>query len=172
LQSGDDEILKKMNRNYSSADFVKKVLKIKRAIPDIAITTDVLVGFPAESEKNFQNTLKVIKMIMPLKVHAFPYSAREGALAAIQYKQAIDAAVIKKRMERLKDLAESCSRAFKKKFLNKKMDALIERRWRQDPRFWKGYTQNYMEVLVKSRLNLKNKIIRIERKHFLGYNNT
>jgi threonylcarbamoyladenosine tRNA methylthiotransferase MtaB len=162
LQSGDDRILERMNRGYTSADFMNKVLKIKRRIPGLAFTTDLLVGFPGEGEEHFRNTLKAIKRLMPLKVHAFPYSPREGTLAQRKYRKLLDAAVIRKRMARLKDLSEDCSRAYKKKFLNRKMDVLIERRWNRNPRFWQGRTPHYMEILVKSDEDMQNRLVRVK----------
>ena len=74
IQSGDDEILKKMQRSYKRKDYLELINKIKKHIPQVALTTDVLVGFPGEAEENFQNTLNLIKEILPLKVHIFPYS--------------------------------------------------------------------------------------------------
>jgi threonylcarbamoyladenosine tRNA methylthiotransferase MtaB len=164
LQSGDDAILKKMNRKYKAGYFKDRIKTIMRKIPLMAITTDVLVGFPGETEENFQNTLKLIKEILPLKVHIFPYSQREGTQAAIQFDQNVDISAIKERATQLRNLAEVCSRAYKKKFLNKAVDALIERRWKKNSDFWQGHTANYMEVLAKSNLDLKNRLINLRLK--------
>jgi len=161
LQSGDDEILKKMNRDYSARDYRNMIFEIRKIIPYMAITTDVLVGFPAESEENFQNTLRLLREIRPLKVHVFPYSQREGTLAAIKFNQGLSSKIINQRVSWVKDIARHCSYEYKKQFLNTAMDVLMERRWKENSDFWLGRTDNYMEVLVKSNLELQNKFVKL-----------
>jgi len=158
IQSGDDAILKKMGRNYSSNDYLTLINKIKRKVRGIAVTTDVLVGFPGEGKNNFYNTLSLVKRISPLKVHIFPYSAREGTAAA-DFKHAISRQEINGRTAQLKKLAAECSLEYKKRFLGKKLSVLIEGRHAKDGHFWDGYTDNYIRVLLKSRRNLANRII-------------
>lgn len=165
LQSGDDAILKKMNRRYTADHFQDKIMKIKKKVPGIAITTDVLVGFPTETEENFQNTLKLIRRISPLKVHVFPYSQREGTRACAEFGARIDSGVVNRRIAQIRALAADCSLAYRKSFINKTMDVLIERRWKLDPDFWIGRTPNYMEVLVKSGLDLENRLVRLKLKN-------
>lgn len=162
IQSGDDRILKKMNRRYSAADYLNLIKKIKRRIPAIAITTDVLVGFPGESEINFKNTSELIKRILPLRVHIFPYSRREGVFAAGNFKHELKPAIIKKRILRLKNVADACAFIYKKQFLNKRMPVLIEARSARHPGYWQGYTANYIKVLVKSKRNLSNRLIPVK----------
>ena len=165
LQSGDDTILKKMNRGYTASHFQDKVIKIKKKIPGIAITTDVLVGFPLETEENFQNTLKLIRRISPLRVHVFPYSRRDGTKASREFGIQLEAAVMKRRIAQMRALAADCSLAYRKSFINKTMDVLMERRWKLDPDFWIGRTANYMEVLVKIDLDLANRLVRLKLKN-------
>lgn len=164
IQSGDDEILKKMNRKYTRTGYLNLINRIKRSIPQVAITTDVMVGFPGEDERHFQNTIDLIKGIMPLRTHIFPYSKREGTLAAINFKKKLDYKIIKERINYLKNIAAECSLTFKKQFLNKVMDVLIETRLKDKSEFWDGHTGNYIKVLVKSNLNLKNKLIHLKLK--------
>jgi len=164
IQSGDGEILKKMNRRYCRDDYLNLIQRIKSLIPEIAITTDVLVGFPTETENNFQNTVGLIEEILPLKVHIFPYSRREGTPAASSFKDEISPIIIKERIQRLKNLSHSCATLYKKEFLNKDMDVLIEERLKDNPDFWEGYTDNYIRVLVKSSHNLKNQLINVSLK--------
>lgn len=159
LQSGNDEILKKMNRKYCRDDYLALIKRIKSLIPEIAITTDIMVGFPGESEINFQSTLGLIKEILPLKVHIFPYSRRESTHAASSFKDEISPMLIKKRIARLKNLSHACASIYKKQFLNKDMDVLIEARVKDNPGFWEGYTDNYIRALVKSSQNLKNQLL-------------
>jgi len=161
LQSGDNEVLKRMRRSYTRQDYLKLIKKVKNKIPGIAITTDVLVGFPGETEKNFQNTLDLVKKILPLKVHIFPYSKREGTPAAglkddLSYKE------LKERTGRLAKMSDSCSLAYKKKFLNRKLPVLIECRVKGRPGFWEGHTANYIKVMVNSKKGLKNRVILAE----------
>jgi tRNA A37 methylthiotransferase MiaB len=132
IQSGDDAILKKMNRRYSRSDYLKLIKRIQLNIPDIAITTDVLVGFPGETELNFNNTIDLLKKINPLKVHAFPYSLREGTSAS-ELNQKVGQQIIKKRLDSLKVVSNECSVHFHKLFLNKKLSLLIEDKCKDDP---------------------------------------
>ena len=163
VQSGDNEILKKMNRNYCREDYLNVIKKIKMAIPEIAITTDVLVGFPGEREDNFQNTLNLIGEIAPLRVHIFPYSRRLGTAAAI-LKDKINPLLTKERISRLRAISKRCALAYKRQFLNKDRDVLIEERSKENKKYWKGYTDNYIEVRIESGRNLKNQLIRVKLK--------
>jgi len=168
IQSGDDEILKKMNRKYTFEGYLNLIEKIKTLIPEIAITTDVMVGFPRETEENFQNTIKLIQEIMPLKVHIFPYSLRQGT-AASNFKDVLNPLVIQERISRLKDVSKECSLAYKKQFLNRNLGVLIEERAKEDKTYWEGYTGNYIKVKVKAevKVDLKNKIIPLKLKRIL-----
>ncbi len=163
IQSADNEILKKMNRNYTRRVYAGLIQKIKEKIPGIAITTDVIVGFPGETEENFKNTVKLIKEISPLKTHIFPYSPREGT-AAFNFEEKINPAIIRNRILRLKRAAHSCALVYKKQFLNKNMQVLIEGFCREKSGFWQGHTDNYLRVLVKSNRNLKNQLISLKLK--------
>lgn len=155
IQSGDDGILKKMNRKYSRQDYLRLIKKIKTKVPRIAITTDVLVGFPGESEDNFQNTVNLVKAILPLKTHIFPYSKREDTLAA-DFQPQISSQVIRQRIAYLKSVAETCALKYRRHFLGKKLEVLVEGRSKDNPEFWEGYTANYLKVKIKSGLNLRN----------------
>lgn len=160
LQSGDDSILKKMNRNYSRGMYLSLVNEIKSSLPDIAITTDVLVGFPCESEENFQNTVNLVREINPLRTHIFCYSRREPTAAAKNFKSNIAPQVIKRRAAYLKRVTGDCSLAYRKRFLNKEPFVLIENRSKEKPHFWQGHTDHYIKVLVESRADLKNRLIK------------
>ena len=158
IQSGDDHILKKMNRSYDRNTYLTLVKSLKKRIPGIAITTDCLVGFPGEGEINFRNTLDLVKKILPLKVHIFPYSRREGT-AAVNLKDEVSPDIIKERISRLKNAAKQCSYDYRKQFLNSDMDVLMESASRAPGNSWEGHTDNYIKVLVKSSLDLNNKLI-------------
>jgi MiaB/RimO family radical SAM methylthiotransferase len=160
IQSGDDRILKQMRRSYTRARYLALLRKIKKRIPGIGITTDVLVGFPGESEKNFSGTLDLVKKIRPLRVHVFPFSPRPGTRACALGKRP-DPAVVKKRLARLSELARQCSIAYRKRFLGTCTDVLIEGRNTRKPGAWEGHSGTYMTVLVRSKQDLKNKMIRV-----------
>lgn len=160
LQSGDDAILERMNRRYSRREYLGLVERIRRRMPEAAITTDCLVGFPGEEESHFRNTLSLIKDILPLKVHIFPYSRREGTLAARNFRESADPRVIKERIARLKSASLDCSRDYRKKFTGKAAVVLIEEAKGRGC-LWKGYTDNYISALVESRQDLRNKAVRV-----------
>jgi len=163
IQSGDDEILKKMHRRYGRLDYINLIAKIKKQIPQIAITTDVLVGFPGEKEENFQNTIDLVREIIPLRVHAFSYSSRKGTPAS-HFEDKIEPKVIKQRLSLLKNMGQNCSLVYKKQFLNQEMQVLIETRAKEKPEFWEGYTDNYIKVGVASEKNLENQLIKVKLK--------
>jgi len=163
MQSGDDEILKKMHRSYSRKDYLNLINQIKKKVPQIGISTDVLVGFPGETEKNFQNTVELIKQVMPFKTHIFTYSKRIGT-AAGNFKDEVNPIIIKRRILRLKKIADESAERVKRRFLNKRMEVLIESQPKEEPNIWQGYTNNYIKVRVKSEQNLKNQLVRTRLK--------
>jgi len=174
IQSGDDQVLKKMRRKYTSRDYLNLIRRIKKQVPEAAITTDVLVGFPQEEEVNFKNTLDLVKKIAPLRTHIFPYSKREGTTASINFKKEVAPEVIKKRVFLLKNLADMCSLKYRNKFLGRKLDVLIEGNFKDNPFLWEGHTDNYLKVLVRSNKDLKNRVvhprlIRIKNESILAF---
>jgi threonylcarbamoyladenosine tRNA methylthiotransferase MtaB len=150
-----------MRRKYRRQDYLNLIRKIKKQIPGIAITTDVLVGFPVEAEKNFAQTLDLVRKIQPLKIHIFPYSPREGTAAARDFPQALNPLVIKKRQERLKRIADACALNYQKRFLGKIMPVLFEECLKENASFWQGHTDNYLKVQVKSSRCLRNRLINV-----------
>ena len=163
IQSGDNEILKKMKRKYSREFYLELIKKIKQKVPRVSITTDCLVGFPQESEDNFKNTLDLVRKIAPLKTHIFPFSARKGT-SACEFKGMNNSDLIQERCRKLKQVSQVSALSYKKPFLGKVVDVLLEERVKARPDFWQGYTSNYIRVLVKSRDNLKNKIVSVKLK--------
>lgn len=160
LQSGDDEVLKKMNRRYDVSGYLTVITKIRQRVPDAGISTDVLVGFPGEGERNFKNTLEVVKKIAPLRVHAFPYSNRKGTFAGDNLAcDEIKPLLVKARLARLKDAAEACASRCRKASLGAAMIVLIEERVSDNPGWWEGYTDTYLSVRIKSSLNLQNQMV-------------
>ncbi len=163
MQSGDDKILKKMNRNYCRKDYLSLIKIIKSRVPQIAITTDILVGFPGESEDNFQNTIDLIKEVVPLRSHIFTYSKRLGTPAAF-FTDKINPLAVKERTLQIKNISKICARTYKRQFLNKDLDVIIEGHPKENKQYWEGYTDNYIKARVKSAKNLKNQFIRVRLK--------
>ncbi|MFC1517532.1 tRNA (N(6)-L-threonylcarbamoyladenosine(37)-C(2))-methylthiotransferase MtaB [Candidatus Margulisiibacteriota bacterium] len=145
LQSGSDPILKKMNRPYSTAEFLEKALQLKETIPDIALTTDVIVGFPGETEADFQNTLKTIKKAGFSRLHVFKYSLRPGTPAA-GFKDQIPAKITDQRSKQLLSLSKKLEKEFANKYLNAPLMVLFEE---ENPKFSQGLTSNYLRVFSK-----------------------
>jgi threonylcarbamoyladenosine tRNA methylthiotransferase MtaB len=150
LQSGDDGVLKSMNRPYTAARFAKLIRTVKTAVPDFSLTTDVMAGFPGETEAAFRNTLKLVKAVQPLKVHIFPFSPRPGTRAASMAQDA-SADEVRARVKRLEEAGRACREAFRRRFAGRRMEVLIEGRSKSVPGCWQGYTSNYLEVMLKSK---------------------
>ena len=146
LQSGDDEILKYMNRPYTAADYRGMIEKIKHAMDDIAISTDVMVGFPGESDANFKNTLNFVKSITPARMHIFTYSKREGT-AAYGMPGAVSEIVVKKRYHDLRAAALMSSYIYQSKFMGKALKVLVESRRERQSGLLTGYSDNYIKML-------------------------
>ncbi|MFH0912873.1 MAG: tRNA (N(6)-L-threonylcarbamoyladenosine(37)-C(2))-methylthiotransferase MtaB [Candidatus Omnitrophota bacterium] len=167
LQSGDDEILEKMHRKVTRQDYSALIRTIKNSVPGIAVTTDVLVGFPGEDEVNFENTLSMVKEILPLRVHIFPYSPREGT-AAYSLKNRINPIQIKERILRLQNIAHTLSCTYKRQFIGQDMEVLIEGRSKENEDCWEGYADNYIKTWVKSEEDLRNQLIRVKLEKISG----
>jgi threonylcarbamoyladenosine tRNA methylthiotransferase MtaB len=158
IQSGDDEILSRMHRKYTRQDYIRLITKIKKAVPRIAITTDVLVGFPGEEEHHFRSTLDLVEKITPLRTHIFSYSARPGTQAC-SLKGSVPLDIVKDRLMRIKKTADNCAMKFQKRFLNRILPVLIESPVKGCPGYWEGYTDNYIKIRCRSSKSLKNKLI-------------
>lgn len=167
IQSGDDGILKRMNRKYSRKQYLALIARIRRQVPQVSITTDCLVGFPGETEENFKNTLDLVREIMPLKAHIFPYSQRPGTKAA-SFSGSVSPEIISARCKRLKDVASFCREKCMHKFIGKKFNVLIEGNAKDCPGFLEGLTDNYLKVKMPSKPNLKNKMVRVKLKRIAG----
>lgn len=146
LQSGDNRILKLMNRGYTGNFYLELIRHIKKIIPGISITTDILVGFPTETENNFKNTLQLLKKVKPPRVHVFGYSPRPGTLA-YNFKDIIDKKVISERVNIVKDIANRLSYGYRKSLLGKRCQVLVESK--KEEGFLTGYTDTYVKVHFK-----------------------
>lgn len=150
LQAGSDEILKRMNRKYDLAYYEEKIKKIRSIRPDISISTDIIVGFPYETEELFLNTLEFSKKIKFSKIHVFPYSVRVGTAAA-NMKEQVDEVVKKMRVKRLMAVSHMLEVDYYNKFKDKELDILIET---CDNNVSEGHTSNYLLVSVPENIKV------------------
>lgn len=153
LQSGSNNVLKLMNRKYSKEEYEVIINKIRNIRPDMSITTDVIVGFPMESEDDFEECLNFIKKISFSKVHVFPYSKRDGTKAA-RMSGHINGNIKRERTKRLLKLSDSLERDYYRKFIGKKESVLIEKVLGL---YAYGHTSNYLYLKLKGKYK-ENKI--------------
>lgn len=144
LQAGSNKILRLMNRKYDLAYFKQKMEQIREIRPDISLTTDIIVGFPSETEEDFQDTLSFVREVQFSKVHVFPYSRRSGTVAADMAEQ-VPGDVKKDRVRRLLALSKELETEYMKKFIGKTLPVLMEVN-RTD--YSLGHTSNYLLVKV------------------------
>ena len=156
LQSGNDKILKLMNRKYEREKFKQIIEKIRKIRPNISITTDVIVGFPNETEEDFKDSLEFIKDLNFSKVHTFPYSKRNGTKAA-RMEGHIDGLTKKERTKKLLELSEKLEENYYKSQINKKEKVLIEK---EENGYYYGHTSNYLYLKLKGNYQ-KNEIYEI-----------
>lgn len=159
LQSGCDETLKRMNRKYDSLFYKNICDKILKEFPDSAITTDLIVGFPGESEEEFSKTKEFINSIPFYQIHTFKYSKREGTKAALMENQ-VSPEVKDKRSKEIIKISQEKQKAFEEKHLGNEVEILVESI--QKDGFFMGHTKNYLPVYVKSCDNIKDKIIKVK----------
>lgn len=168
LQAGSDEILKLMNRKYDLNYYFDKIKKIRNIRPNIAISTDVIVGFPGEDESMFQKTLETCRKIGFSKIHVFPFSLRTGTKAE-SLPNHIDNVEKKKRSKRLIELSKELEINYMEKFLEKEVEVLIEG---VKDSYSIGHTSNFLNVKIQKKLNnnefYKVKIKKIEYPYCIG----
>ncbi len=158
LQSGSDSVLNRMRRRYSTEEYLKAVSIIRSAVPDVAITTDVIVGFPGESDEEFEGSYSFCQKTGFARIHVFPYSLRPGTEAAKMEGQ-VNARVKRERRQKMLALAEESARNFRKRFLGRTMPILWEQK---SGGVWSGLTANYIRVYTKSSEDLTNEITEVK----------
>ena len=157
LQSGSNNILKLMRRKYNNNDYLKAVNLIKSNLINPSISTDVIVGFPSETEKDFNDTLKIIKSSRFSKIHLFPYSDRPGT-SSYYFKDKIKPEIKKERMNIALKLANNEESEYRLNVLNQKRNILWEKPLNESPTKFEGYSEDYLRVHIESKDNLYNKI--------------
>ena len=157
LQSGYNETLKRMNRKYTTDQFRHVVELLRNAYPEVHLTTDVIVGFPGETEEEFNKTYEFLKEIKFYKMHVFKYSPRSGTVAAKMPNQ-IDGNIKEERSNKLIELSDENEKEYNQKYIGKEVEVLLEER---EGEYLKGHTTNYMVVKMKTNENLENTIQKV-----------
>ncbi|MCI8806127.1 MAG: tRNA (N(6)-L-threonylcarbamoyladenosine(37)-C(2))-methylthiotransferase MtaB [Clostridiales bacterium] len=159
LQSGCDRTLKRMNRQYTTAEYKTAARKIQKLYPNAAITTDIIVGFPGETEEDFNKSLNFAKEIAFAKIHVFPYSPKIGTKAA-EYPNQISSEIKNLRSKKLITVSNELNKKFLSNYINKEKDVLFERHIGNN--IYEGHTTNYITVHAKSEKDISNKILRVK----------
>jgi threonylcarbamoyladenosine tRNA methylthiotransferase MtaB len=154
LQSGSDRVLGRMKRRYTTGDYQQAVALIRGIVPEAAITTDIIVGFPGETEAEFQESYQLCQQMQFARIHVFTYSPRQGTQAAAMPNQVEDK-VKRERSQKMLALAKESAQNFRRRFLDKVMMVLWEK---QTGGIWSGLTDNYIRVYTKSDKDLTNKL--------------
>lgn len=155
MQSGSNKVLKDMNRHYNREEFIEKTKIIKKYMPYSGLTTDIIVGFPGESDEDFEDSMSIVREVEFSKVHVFKYSKRKNTPAADRADQ-VDGNIKIKRSEELIKLQDQYLKKFREKNMPRTLKVLFEE---FDQGYYFGYTDNYIRVKVKSDKDLINKIL-------------
>ena len=145
LQSGCDKVLSEMNRHYTTKEYLNKVNLIRRYFDEPAITTDLIVGYPTETQKDFEHTLNFIQQVQFSSIHYFAYSSRKGTKAGSLPQ--INGLVIAEREEKLRPIVENMKREYLTKFIGKPLDVLVEK---ENKNLYTGFSQNYIKCYIDS----------------------
>ena len=156
LQSGCDETLKRMNRKYTVSEVEEIIARLRRYYDDVILTTDIIVGFPGETEEEFNKTYEFLKNAKLYKMHVFQYSPRKGTRAAIMPGQ-IDGNIKEKRSKKLIQLSNENEKYYHNKLIGKTVEVLFEdKEIDNGVTYYKGHTQNYILIKYKTDENLEN----------------
>ena len=161
LQSGSNSILKAMNRRYRKEQYLELVQKLNETLDDFILTTDVMAGFPSETDRDFEETVKALLETRPFKLHIFPYSAREGTRA--HSFKSVPTEIVKQRMDVLFELEEKLKQELKRRYLGRELDILMEDHG--DTQWLHGRASNYLPVRIPASLSsafYKNKLIPVK----------
>jgi threonylcarbamoyladenosine tRNA methylthiotransferase MtaB len=169
LQSGCDETLKRMNRKYTTGEYLEGCNLIRKYFPNAAITTDIIVGFPGETEEEFEQTMEFAKTVQFSKIHVFKYSKREGTKAAAM-KQQVPEPVKTKRSNQLQELEQQMRTDYMKQLIGEQKEVLLEEAVLIDgERYWVGHTKEYVKVAVPYQEKLvENTLVNLQVSDLLG----
>ena len=158
LQSGCDETLKRMNRRYTTEEFEEGTKLLREKYPNAALTTDVIVGFPGETDEEFSKTYEFLKRIKFYKMHVFKYSQRKGTKAEVMPNQ-IDGNIKEQRSKKLIELSDENEEWYNNQYIGKNVEVLFEEK---DEKYFKGHTTNYIEVFAEADEDLENTIAKVK----------
>ena len=158
LQSGCSQTLERMNRRYSAEQFEEIVNKLRKAYDDLILTTDIIVGFPGETNEEFEITYNFLNKIKFYKMHNFKYSKRRGTKASLM-KDQVSSKIKEERSKKLLELSDKNENEYLNTYINKSVEVLFEEK--DEEGYYKGHTSNYFVVKVKSDENLCNKIQKV-----------
>lgn len=164
LQSGSDNTLKKMNRRYTTQEYEAACKRLRRTFPDVAITTDIIVGFPTETDEDFNESYDFAEKVKLSKIHVFPYSPKTGTPAA-KIRPQVSPEVKSERSHKMLELSNRLNREFMSEYINKPMEVLFER---FENGYYEGHTRNYIKVRCKSERNLVNELIMVKLTDIAG----
>ena len=168
LQSGCTATLKRMNRRYTAQEYREKCEILRKYYPAPALTTDVITGFPGETEEEFEESRSFVDSIHFYETHIFPYSKREGTKAAVMPDQ-LPEQIKKERSRVLIALGQEHQREYMEQFLGKKKEVLFEEQQKiQGQTYWTGHTMEYLKVAVISEENLENKRVMVQLQNIIG----
>jgi threonylcarbamoyladenosine tRNA methylthiotransferase MtaB len=159
LQSGSDPVLARMRRGYRTAEYEQAVSLVRESVPDAAITTDVIVGFPGETHDEFEESYHFCRRMEFARIHVFPFSPRSGTVAARMPDQ-VDAKTKKQRSDIMLTLAEESVHDFRQRFSGRTMSVLWEQRTGEG--IWSGVTGNYIRVFTESKEDLSNRLMPVK----------
>ena len=160
LQSGSNSVLKRMNRKYTTEEYKNIVNLIRRYMPNAGITTDIIVGFPGETEEEFQETYDFVKNIGFSRIHVFKYSPRKGTPAS-KFDSQVHGSVKHYRSEKLIELGNQLANRFMDQFIGNRMEVLFEE---NKDGYYEGYTTNYIRVKAKSSKDIQGEILPVKIK--------
>jgi threonylcarbamoyladenosine tRNA methylthiotransferase MtaB len=163
LQSGSDSVLTRMRRKYSADYYRSKIEKVKKALPNLAITSDVIVGFPGETEEEFMETYRFIQEVGYSELHVFPYSKRTGTPAARMTNQ-VDDETKNERVHRLIALSDQQAKEYASQFENEVLEVIPEELYDENESntLYVGYTDNYLKVKFEATPDMIGKIVRVK----------
>lgn len=162
LQAGDDQVLKRMRRKYTVAEYRDKIEQLHKIMPDVAITTDVIVGFPGETDEQFTNTYQLIEELNMYQLHVFPYSQRTGTPAARMDEQ-VPEGIKNQRVEQLLALSKQLEQNYAQQFVGQVVEVIPERPLKTDREsgLFSGYSDNYLHVVFPATSDMVGKICRV-----------
>src|SRR5699024_2765011 len=161
VQSGSTEVLRRMNRKYSREEYLELVGKIKTAIPDVTLTTDIIVGFPNETEEQFEDTLRLVEEVGFEAAYTFIYSPREGTPAAVR-EDNVAMEEKRKRLARLNSLIDQQASAAMESYKGKIVKVLVEGESKKDADVLSGYTEKNKVVNFKGPKSVIGKIVEVK----------